>query len=67
MRGKASKADVVVGVCYRSPSQDESTNGQATQEDYRGAVCHCRGKICMAKTRLELKQARNVVDNKKGF
>ncbi|KAK4815667.1 hypothetical protein QYF61_005413 [Mycteria americana] len=26
MRGKASKADVVVGVCYRSPSQDESTN-----------------------------------------
>lgn len=26
IRGKANKADIVVGVCYRSPSQDDGTD-----------------------------------------
>ncbi|GAB0206331.1 hypothetical protein GRJ2_003178100 [Grus japonensis] len=41
--------------------------GQATEEDYRDAVRHCREKICTTKTQLELKMASTVVDNKKGF
>lgn len=26
IRGKASKADVLLGICYRSPNQDEKTD-----------------------------------------
>ncbi|XP_052628596.1 uncharacterized protein LOC128134646 [Harpia harpyja] len=41
--------------------------GQATWEDYRDAVRHCREKICVAKARLEFKLASTVKDNKKSF
>ena len=41
--------------------------GQATQEDYRDAVGHCREKICAARAQLEFKLASTVKDNKKGF
>ncbi|KAK4810960.1 hypothetical protein QYF61_014432 [Mycteria americana] len=41
--------------------------GQATREDYRDAVRHCREKIRAAKARLEFKLASTVKDNKKGF
>jgi len=38
-----------------------------TWEDYRHAVCHCRGKVRAAKPRLEFKLANTVKNNKKGF
>ncbi|KAK4816037.1 hypothetical protein QYF61_011027 [Mycteria americana] len=41
--------------------------GQATQEDYRDAVRHCREKIHAAKARLEFKVSSTVKDSKKGF
>ena len=46
---------------------DQWKQGQATWEDYRDAVCHCREEICVAKAQLELKLTSTVKDNKKGF
>jgi len=40
---------------------------QATWEDYRDTVCHCKEKISMAKGGLEFKLASILKDNKKGF
>ncbi|KAF4795426.1 hypothetical protein TURU_093430 [Turdus rufiventris] len=34
-------------------------------EEYRHAACHCRKKIHSVKAQLELKLAKNAVDNKK--
>lgn len=36
-------------------------------EEYRNAVGHGRGKICVVKAQLEIKQTRTVGDNKKSF
>ncbi len=41
--------------------------GQALQEDYRAVVRTCKEKTRRAKAQLELKLARVVSDNKKGF
>jgi len=41
--------------------------GQATWEEYRNVVRACRDGTRKAKTHLELKLARNVRNNKKGF
>ena len=38
--------------------------GQATREDSRDAVCHCREKIHAARARREFKLASTVKDNK---
>ena len=41
--------------------------GQATRQDYGGAVCHGRETIRAAKARLEFKLASTVKDKRKGF
>jgi len=41
--------------------------GQATWEEYRNVVRECREATRKAKILLELNQARDVKDNKKGF
>jgi len=41
--------------------------GQATWEEYRNVVRECRDATRKAKAHLELKLARNVKNNKKGF
>ncbi|KAK4827481.1 hypothetical protein QYF61_018781 [Mycteria americana] len=67
MRGKANKADILLGVCYRPPNQDEEAGkkgvyhfwkkGEATQEEYRDLVKSSREKIRKAKAQLELNLA----------
>lgn len=41
--------------------------GQATQEDCRDAVHHCRKKVHVAKAQVEFQLASTLKDNKKGF
>lgn len=41
-----------------------SKQGDATEENYKAAVCICRKKTWKAKVQLELKLANNVSDNK---
>jgi len=41
--------------------------GQATWEEYRNVVRACRDATRKAKAHLELKLARDVKNNKKGF
>ena len=41
--------------------------GQATGEEYRNVVRECRDAMRKAKAHLELKLARDVKNNKKGF
>lgn len=41
--------------------------GQVTGKEHRNAIGHGRGKICVVKGQLEIKQARIVGDNAKRF
>ncbi|KAK4806869.1 LOW QUALITY PROTEIN: hypothetical protein QYF61_012590 [Mycteria americana] len=59
--------ELLVELKRKKKLHDLWKRGQASQEDYRAVVHICREKTRKAKAQLELKLARVVSDNKKGF
>ncbi|KAF4796679.1 hypothetical protein TURU_082046 [Turdus rufiventris] len=72
IKGKASKADILLGVCYRPPNQEEEVDNLFYKqlEDVSGSpplVLGMKEKIRDTKAQLQLNLAHFVEDNNKLF